>query len=158
MNTPVSFELAKLLKEKGFDNVCYSYYENERLYKGPFGTTIINSEYGSKSSVKEILNSDFELKCYKIRKKEYLAAPTISDIVIWLYEKYKIWINVSGDCDYKFRFEIHTWNWYENEKSHRLSHIVLGESFWDTSSKPFTSPTEAYEAAIEYTLKNLIYK
>lgn len=27
MNTPVSFELAKLLKEKGFDNIkCDNYY------------------------------------------------------------------------------------------------------------------------------------
>jgi hypothetical protein len=80
----------------------------------------------------------------------------IMQVIMWLYEKHGIWINVGGDCDYKFKFEIHTWNWYEHEKTYRLGHIVLGESFFDTSSEPFNSPTEAYESAIEYTLNNLI--
>ena len=84
------------------------------------------------------------------------SAPTIAEVVMWIYEKNRIWISVGGDCDYKFRFEIHTWKWYEIEKTYRLGHTVLGESFWDTSSKAFDSPTEAYEAAIEYCLNKLI--
>ena len=84
------------------------------------------------------------------------SAPTIADVVMWLYEKHDIWISVGGDCNYKFKFEIHTWNWYELEKTYRMGHIVLGETFWHTSSEPFNLPTEAYETAIEYILKNLI--
>jgi hypothetical protein len=135
----VDFSTAKLLKEKGFDNVCYSYYENERLYKGPFGTTIINSEYGSRPSVKEILNSDFELKCYKIRKKEYVAAPTIAEVVMWLYEKHGIWVEViETDLFNKFFFQI------KRKDNTRLK------------NGDFNSPTEAYENVIEYVLNNLI--
>jgi|694.fasta_scaffold34219_10 hypothetical protein len=31
MNTPVSFEIAKLLKEKGFNEPCYRYYYDGKL-------------------------------------------------------------------------------------------------------------------------------
>jgi hypothetical protein len=150
----LDFSKAKLLKEKGFDNVCYSYYENERLYKGPFGTTIINSEYGSRPSVKEILNSDFELKCYKIRKKEYVAAPTIAEVVMWLYEKHNLWVEV-----YPRKYNIMKLMW-------SYSIVAIKEGYTVDMEFPdierieeiptWEEPTEAYEAAIEYTLKNLI--
>ena len=127
MNTPVNFEIAKLLKEKGFPlkNTGYAYNKNGELVD----------------------------PCFSIWECE---APTIAEVVMWLYEKHKIWISVGGDYNYKFKFEIHTWKWYEIEKTYRLGHTVLGESFWDTSSKAFDSPTEAYEAAIEYCLTKLI--
>lgn len=85
-----------------------------------------------------------------------LDYPTIAEVVMWLYKKHKVWINVGGDCNFKFKFEIHTWNWYALEQTYRLGHTVLGESFWDTSSKPFDSPEKAYEEAIKYVLEKLI--
>ena len=131
MNTPVSFELAKLLKEKGIN---------------------IPSNRGLGVAIYE----DGKITSTCLYDGTVIHAPTIAEVVMWLYEKHGIWINVGGDCDYKFKFEIHTWNWYEHEKTYRLGHIVLGESFFDTSSEPFNSPTEAYEAAILYILNNLI--
>ena len=99
MNKPISYPLAKLLKEKGFDEPCPNlYYQPEMCKK-----------------------------------------PTIADVVMWLYEKHDIWINV----------------WPMNKN----------EFYWgvDTNEKEFTSddinfnsPTEAYEAAIEFILTKLI--
>ena len=71
-------------------------------------------------------------------RDEHINAPTIAEVVMWLYEEHGIWIY-----------------------AHRIDQK---EFYWsiDTDKKEFTSgenfktPTEAYEAAIEYTLKNLL--
>ena len=72
MNTPVSFQMAELLKEKGFDkplpSICY-----------------IKEEYNYTSTmVYEVLDMNFE----------YILRPTIAEVVMWLYEKHGIWIGV----------------------------------------------------------------
>lgn len=65
MNTPVNFKLAKLLKEKGFDESCDNWsYLNEDC---------MAMQYDPKT-------------CVKI--------PTISDTVMWIYKKHGIWIGV----------------------------------------------------------------
>ena len=66
---------------------------------------------------------------------------TIADIVMWLYEKHEYWCYV-----------------YTNGK---IWHPCIQHKFGDMavlSGKigESNSPTEAYEAAIEYTLKNLL--
>ena len=107
MNTPVKFELAKLLKEKGFD---------------------IKIDYG----LSQILNNK--------------PAPTIAEVVMWLYEKHGIWIGVQPTSIVgKFQFRT-----YYNNKG------VMNQHWNDSMSKQFNSPTEAYEAAITYCLNNLI--
>ena len=93
MNTPVSFELAKLLKEKG----------------------------------------------YRVLPDFKSSYPTISDVVMWLYEKHGIWISVNHSRSLLFYPYI-----YKNGQQ-----IEGGEYSYDLIS-------EAYEVAIEYTLKNLI--
>jgi hypothetical protein len=129
MNTPITFDLARLAKQKGFDEKC-----NQIYYDG----------------------TD-ELREYShFLYSRDLKAPTIAEMLMWLYEKHKIWIHVRGDCEYKFKFEINTWKWYEPEKTYRLGQVVLGTGWLETYSDPFNSPTEAYLAAIEYTLKNII--
>ena len=92
MNTPVSFEIEKLLIEKDIDMP---------------------------------------------------VSPTIAEVVMWLYEKHRIWtvvnVNIIG-------------SWY-------FEHFDLKEKR-NTQFKPidtqYDSLTEAYKAAIEYTLNNLI--
>jgi len=97
MNKSVSFELAKLLKEKGFDEPCPNlYYQPERCKK-----------------------------------------PTIADVVMWLYEKHNIWI-VCFPTDGGWSFDIFI-----------KTDCIKSESF-------INSPTEAYEAGIEYILTKLI--
>ena len=134
MNTPVSFELAKLLKEKGFDEVCQQWYSVE-------GGLYYQDEFD---------NSRGSIPVYECE------APTIAEVVMWLYEKHGIWISVSpvfefndGRKDYltlqgyQYYITVITDNKYNQEKTHA-----------DRGYK--NTPTEAYEAAIEYTLKNLL--
>ena len=67
----------------------------------------------------------------------------IMQVIMWLYEKHGIWISVvQNEYLDKFQYTLtqkksNSWNIVDNDKL-------------------FNSPTEAYEAAIEYTLKNLI--
>ena len=58
-------------------------------------------------------------------------APTVDEVKWWLYEKHRIWISV-----------------YSIDDSTIFRHCF--------SNINFNSPTEAYEAAIEYTLNNLL--
>ena len=131
MNTPVSFELAKLLKEKGFKS------ESKAFYDGSGELLHYN-------------HSNNEMQRFRYE------APTISEVVMWLYEKHGIWISVSpvfefndGRKDYltlqgyQYYITVITDNKYNQEKTHA-----------DRGYK--NTPTEAYEAGIEYTLKNLL--
>ena len=117
MNVPINFELAKLLKEKNFDNES-SYYFNKD------GEILFDRDFPSLQPTKP---------------KEYYDVPLISEVVMWLYEKYKIWISVSdaGGFGYMVQFM-----------------KTDGDSTIDGLYE-FNSPTEAYEAAIFYILKKL---
>ena len=117
MNTPVSFEIAKLLKEKGFPqpktieeakkfNLQFNWYNADGIY---------NAKYKLDTTIQ---------------------APTIADVVMWLYEKHEIWIEVR--------------NVYFTD----FAPIIKGQSRLELNR--CISPTEAYSQAIEYTLKNLI--
>lgn len=64
--------------------------------------------------------------------------PTIAEVVMWLYEKYMIWISVDPEND--------TNTWFHTI-SHGKSTTVFGN---------YSSPTEAYEAGIEHILTDLI--
>ena len=77
------------------------------------------------------------------------VSPTISDVVMWLYEKHGIWIDVNITRYGKF------WgNVFLKEEYNDLKNPFN----WEFVNQiiDFNSPTEAYEAAIEYTLNNLI--
>lgn len=119
MNTTINFQISKLLKEKGFEQKTKSYTKNGKLVTVSLTIRRFNPE------------------------KIYYPAPTISEVVMWLYEKYGIWIQVNHWKSQPVDDKIwdNAFQWYVN-----------GE----TDGKPFNSPTQAYEAAIEYTLKELI--
>lgn len=125
MNTPVSFELAKLLKEKEYKD------------KNMLGTVRLSEpEYYDHNGIIHNIKDIFEEKDYKI--EDCFNAPTISDVVMWLYEKHEIWIGVEASDDFTmFCFRV------RKKEVSRLSF-------------DYNSPTEAYEAAIKYTLKNLL--
>lgn len=76
MNTPVSFSLVKLLKEKRFDEPCISFYDlvsNQQINNAPLGN-------------------------YNLTKQS-VSIPTIIDVVMWLYKNHKIWISVDPEND-----------------------------------------------------------
>ena len=121
MNTPVNFELAKLLKEKGYDIPSLKCYLED-------------------SSVQISSGDEGDFEEYNHNQWDNYSAPTISEVVMWLYEKHNIWIySFRHDFDKEFYWSIDTKN--EDEF---------------TSDDVFNSPTEAYEAAITYTLTKLI--
>lgn len=104
MNTPIKFEIAKLLKEKGFMNGIH--------YDGVGG---------------------------------YFTNTTIAEVIMWLYERHRIWIWVEKQYNpIYFRPVIDCTT--PTSKTHRpgFSRLLT------------MSPTEAYIAAIQWTLNNLI--
>jgi hypothetical protein len=154
MNTPVSFKIAKLLKEKGFyiNTLCY-YFED-----GEFRQNQISSTYGyygeeytvEYSELTNNWNDKFLRKkngdsCFGCNKNkgyfETFSAPTISEVVMWIHEKYKIFITLYP---------------YDEFREDIFSYILLKRSGNIRDKFPYNSPSEAYEAAIKYCLNNLI--
>ena len=128
MNTLVSFELAKLLKEEGFDLPVCNVFETSMLH-------------GRECYFFE---KEYELDKHNKQDGEntnYYSRPTIAEVVMWLYEKHQIWIETPF-WDSKFRIKVVD---IKNET------VLKGIDF-----NQFNTPTEAYEEAIKYTLKNLI--
>lgn len=141
MTTPVSFEIAKLLKEKGFEQTL---------------------EVGVICRIQNKINKDYQ-KTRPLRESDLTNEwsilneiyPTIVEVVMWLYEKHGIWIIVDWSQT--------KWCFSVIDVKEDTIKKVAGDKWKERSSGvylktelDFNSPTEAYEAAIEYTLKNLI--
>ena len=120
MTTTVNFETSKLLKEKEF-NIPQLYF----YIDGDISWKVDNT------------------RCRNQIEGEY-AAPTIVEVIMWLYEKHGIWISVEQ-------------NIYENKFDYLITQRKANSWYVKSNDElVFNSPTEAYEAAIEFTLKNLI--
>lgn len=95
------------------------------------------------------MNTPASLEIEKLLLKKGIdmpVQPTIGDVVMWLYKKHGIWIGVQPTSVVgKFQFRTY-WN----------NNNVMNQHWNNSMSKIFNSPTEAYEAAIEYCLTNLI--
>lgn len=82
----------------------------------------------------------FEIEKILIEKDiDMPVSPTIADVVMWLYKKYGLWIYIKQG--YK-------WEWYIETIANRPE-LKYNDGLEE-------SPTEAYEAGITYSLKNLI--
>ena len=145
MNTPVKFEIAKLLKEKGFDMLTKKYYEHALTsqideetndYVGTFGWKKGETNIQSYNFINNHPNVDLSNENWYM-----CSAPTIAEVVVWLYEKHNIWISVDPENDKDTWFHTISYN---------KSETIFG------NYNTYNSPTEAYEAAIEYTLNNLL--
>lgn len=138
LNQPVDLSTAKLLKEKGFNReVLHFYCKNSTC-----------------NYIKEPYKYSFEVDANQERKVNgkidnfgyglTWSAPTIAEVVMWMYEKHKIWI-ISEPCI------VHNGitNIYKIFKDNYLDTI-------SRASKGYNSPIEAYEAAIKYCLEKII--
>ena len=102
MNTPVNFELAKLLKEKGFEEISSNFYTNPRCKM--FGIDEHGRYYPIKNKAKSLWISG---NAATLDSKHVYYAPTIAEVVMWLYEKHGIWIEVVKPVRQKlFRFNV----------------------------------------------------
>ena len=133
----VSFETAKLLKEKGFDeSVGFVYSENGELMK--------LSDFG----VRYLLNSecdDYSHWQFQIEDVvSIVSAPTIQMAIKWLRKKHNIHIEdlllelKAGDYGYA------------------IQDITTRDYIATSGNDSYNTPEEACEAAIKYCLKNLI--
>lgn len=72
MNTPVSFEVAKLLKQKHLCLPFKKVYDHGKLKNKP----------------------NMSMGCLSDHDDRFVEAPTISDVITGLYKKFDIWIEV----------------------------------------------------------------
>jgi len=141
MNTLVNFETAKLLKEKGFDELCshaYKEVENPVLY-------IHQDKKYNNSFKKEWQNTVRKNSQMNNAVIKRYSAPTIAEVVMWLYDKHGIWIYTKPILD-------EDGNWIFKGYVKLMNNFKAKEY----QTKLLRKPTEAYEAAIIYTLKNLL--
>lgn len=141
MNKPVSFEIAKLLKEKRFDEISLTL----QIYREVKGKGFLMN--GS-----AIWNENEKV----IPDNEWFHAPTIAEVVMWLYEKHRIWIdaNFLPNVD-KFSYIAKPMDFKKPKEFSSYKDYYAATSKFIAKSK-YDSPTEAYEAAILYCLENLI--
>lgn len=168
MEDLVSLEIAKKLKEKGFDEGCeYTFYNNYRVRdeiyeKHPSlsddGYEDLRKKYGGPYKDEEVYGYYIEpLKFYSrnstidinsITNNELCSCPNIYQVLKWLREKKLILIGLSPMQEYDVEETI---EWcatvYKADKQGGLS---LKEEFY------YESYEQAALAGIEYTIDNLI--
>lgn len=82
MNTPVSFELAKILHNKGI--FIYTRLGNVTSLYNKNGNHVPYTNFGV---------------MYSGLSDGYILAPYMSNVIMWLYEKHGIWIGVFSTDD-----------------------------------------------------------
>lgn len=130
----VSFETAKLLKEKGFENVCHAVYDKDGIF--------INL-------LQFVGNSNFK----GVNEEKISFAPTLQMAMKWLRKVHNIHIEV--------RITNHSLSSLINVPRYYWIIFNAKEVKWmdeSTAHKPMSYETveEACEAAIKYCLENLI--
>lgn len=148
MNTPVSFEIAKLLKEKGFNEPKNTMYCRSIPMFG--NDHVIKFHDGNKHQCSNIPH-DWNNTQILIKSTSYYSAPTIAEVVYWIYSKYDIWISLIPDSlsghkllDRKFSVSIFRFNMNLNVQAEILRK--------DKNILYFNLPENAFEYAIEYIL------
>ena len=129
MNKPVNYELAELLKEKGFNLKVVNYYHFKKL-------SLISDK---ERQVEGLVN--YNPINWNFVKEHFTSAPSIAEVLMWLYEKHGIWISVL----YQRHSEGKHWK-YNIRQANGIETVL-----WEHNTLK-----EAYEAAIEYALKEVI--
>ncbi len=134
----VSFELAKLLREKGFNEVCRTWY---------FGEDRINNNILIPKDkllfASDIFDGAKKNSC--IGYPNAVTAPTLQMAMKWLREVHNLCIAPYAAA-YRYGFTI--------DKADTGSNLGNERKFYP--HKEFETYEEAVEAALKYTLKNLI--
>lgn len=158
----VSYDIAKQLKELGFDEPClagfYHYIsdkpERARQLLTP-KDSIFGENYMLKNSLDFIKQPSIAINHHPICN-ENCSAPTIVNVIMWLYEKHDIWIyptpTLNGNKDtIMWRITICPCG-IKNQRSSNKNYLPA----FNFDDNCFNSPTEAYLTGIEYVLNNLV--
>jgi hypothetical protein len=136
MTTPISFELSKLLKEKGYDKHTCNIYP-------------LVDFWGYKKGELSLFIEESLDEAFAKESNFYCLAPTITEVIMWLHEKHSLWIlplpTVTGHFAYKI-VDVQL----SPEKP------IERPPYKDVSANDYNSPTEAYEAAIKHCLEKII--
>ena len=115
-----SYEVSKLLKEKGFEGICDYAYSNKGNYF-------------------EIDRSNFD--------EVYCLRPTLQMAMKWLRLKHNILLFLLPTQENgKLVYLVEVWTWNEEEGIYESTYAPM----------PRKEPEKAVEAALKYTLENLI--
>lgn len=134
MNKYVSLELAKMLKEKGFTNDVMGHYKGEDF--------INNGHFYN-------FNNPEEQSLWNI---ELCSAPTIAEVVMWLYENYRIWVWVScREIEDGTNETIFIGNGRHVPVNKKKGFVIDPVIY-----NPKNTPSEAYESAIKHVLTNIL--
>jgi hypothetical protein len=131
----VSFEVAKLLKEKGFDGDINCYYIEESADKNLCYSPI------KQNHNKRITNNEFDIDINVSSEK--ISAPTLQMTMKWLLKKYNIFICIL------FLEE-------SNGFGYTIENIVKKEYITTSENDGYSTYEETAEEAIKYCLENLI--
>jgi hypothetical protein len=152
MNTPVGFELSKLLKDKGYGNTAP--WKLGRDYYNHLGE--LNGD------VTDYIRAFVKLKDRKDRSElthlETIDAPTIAEVVMWLHNQHNLWINIEivGDENIypKYRYQIIDLTKWNSGLEYQIK--LLEIPYEELIASSFDTPTQAYEAAIIHVFKNFL--
>ena len=125
-----SFEVAKLLKEKGFD-------------------VPVNYEYHYKITIPQFHRKkhNFNGIEYSNCSSEWYSAPTHQMAMKWLRKEHNILLFLlPAQENGKLVYLVEVWTWNEEEGIYESTYAPM----------PRKEPEQAVEAAIKYCLKNLI--
>ncbi len=137
----VSFETAKLLRDKGFDGMCFHIYRVDGMQ---FYCATHRAQPTTNEKIEEENKKNPKFKVHEC------TCPTLQMATKWLRENHNLYVTSvpNGIGEYVFypwiykKFE---WGWN-----------VLESSLNGFQNTEFNSPEEACEAAIKYCLENLI--
>ena len=129
----VSLETAKLLKEKGFDEKCMSYYGHGEFQLG-------HPEYMKSNTDRD------GVACNGVPYDAY-NAPTLQMAMKWLREEHGLFIGLVYQRECLSKADKWFWKWNISNKHNKFAFVEFGES---------DSYEEACEVAIKYCLEKLI--
>ena len=135
----VSFETAKLLKEKGFDLDTYCYYIEDSVEK-----TLFRGLSENHNAI--ITNNEFDIFIRTSSMK--MSAPTLQMAMKWLRKNKNLFIAVDRHYFVIDKFSHISSGFNYSFEIKRINSVYREEKF--------KSYEEACEAAIKYCLENLI--
>lgn len=138
----ISFETAKLLKEKGFDETCRAFWKK---WNGEINFCDCNTSHTFEYCHNTMLEN------YNDSEETNIAAPTLQMTMKWLRKVHHIFIDItfrfSRNADNDINFSYYAEK-YEN-------YYGYGD-YCGYGDGEFNSYEEACESAIKYCLENLI--
>jgi len=132
----VSFEVAKLLKEKGFDGKCHSHYYPCHYPDG----SIQYHKYESSVKGDKCWYDVYSLKTLPV---DHYLAPTLQIAMKWLREVHCLTIDIFHYRDWKVTIKT-------------IPNDYLKADYSNDELKPSETYEQACEAAIKYCLENLV--